>query len=253
MIGQLDDLDEPALLERARDDEARVDERGPVVVVDLVAVPVPLVDHRLAVGLVRARAVDELDRLRAEAHRAAEILDLLLLGQQVDHRIRRLGIHLGRVRALEPDDVARELRDGDVHAEADAEVRDAALARDAAGEDLALPAARAEAAGNEHAVDLLEQRGRLLERHALGVDPAHAHAAAVVRAGVLERLVHREVRVLELHVLADERDLDLAVACCIRSVSSSHSPRSASPRGKPELLADEPRRGPPPSARDGTR
>ena len=74
-----------------------------------------------------------------------------------------------------PHDVARELRDGDVHAEADAEVRDPALARDAAGEDLALPAARAEAARDEHAVDLLERLGRLLERHVLGVDPAHAH------------------------------------------------------------------------------
>ena len=57
-----------------------------------------------------------------------------------------------------------------------------ALARDAAGEDLPLPAARAEAAGDEHAVDALELGLRLLERHALGVEPAHAHAAAVVDA-----------------------------------------------------------------------
>ena len=33
--------------------------------------------------------------------------------------------------------------------------------------------------------------------------------APVVHAGVLERLVHREVGVVELDVLADERDLDL--------------------------------------------
>ena len=123
----------------------------------------------------------ELDRLGAEPHRAAEILDLLLLGQQVDHRERRLGIHLGRVRAVEAADVAGELGDGDVHAEADAEVRDLVLARDAAGEDLALPAARAEAAGHEHAVDARQLGARLLERHVLGVDPAHVDAAAVVR------------------------------------------------------------------------
>ena len=49
--------------------------------------------------------------------------------------------------------MAGVLGDGDVHAEADAEVRDRVLARDAAGEDLALPAARAEAAGDEDAVD----------------------------------------------------------------------------------------------------
>src|SRR5262249_44401224 len=95
-----------------------------------------------------------------------------------------------------------------MHAEADAEVRDLALARDAAGEDLPLPAARTEAAGNEHAVDLLEQLDRLLERHVLGVDPAETNAAPVLEPRVLQRLVDGEVRVLELHVLADERDLD---------------------------------------------
>ena len=63
-----------------------VDELLAVLVVDLVAVAVALVDDELAVGLARLRALGELDRLRAEPHRAAEVLDLLLLGQQVDHR-----------------------------------------------------------------------------------------------------------------------------------------------------------------------
>ena len=206
VIGQLDDLDEPPALERARDDEPRPDELVAEVVVDLVAVPVALEHDRLApVRLARARPVRELDRLGAEAHRAAEILDLLLLGQEVDHRERRLGIHLRRVGAVEADDVARELRDRDVHPEADPEVRNPALAGDAAGEDLPLPAARPEAARNEHAVDALELGLGLLERHALGVDPADADAAAVMDARVLERLVHGEVRVVELHVLPDER------------------------------------------------
>ena len=185
------------------------DELVAELVVDLVAVAVALVDRRLAVDLARARPLAELDRLRAEPHRAAEVLDLLLLGQQVDHRVRRLGIHLGRVRALEAADVARELRDGDVHAEADAEVRDPLLARDPAGEDLALPAARAEAAGDEHAVGRLELLDRLLVGHVLGVEPAHVHLRALVHARVLERLVHGEVGVVQLHVLADERDLDV--------------------------------------------
>ena len=98
-------------------------------------------DRRFSVQLPRARSLSELDRLRAEAHRAAEVFDALLLGQQVDHGVRRLGIHLRRVRAVEPDDVTRELRHRDVHAEADAEIRDPPLAGDLAGEDLALPAA----------------------------------------------------------------------------------------------------------------
>ncbi len=89
------------------------------------------------------------------------------------------------------------------------EVRDPLLARNAAGENLALPAARAETAGDEHAVGRLELLDRLLVGHVLGVEPTHVHLRALVHAGVLERLVHREVRVVQLHVLADERDLDV--------------------------------------------
>ncbi len=135
----------------------------------------------------------------------------------------------------------RELGDRDVHAEADAEVRDAPLARDPAGEDLPLPAARAEAAGDEHAVDALEQLGRLVVRHVLGVDPAHADRAAVVEPGVLERLVHREVGVLELHVLADERDLDdVARRSSIRSSQLVPLAEVRLAELEAELLADEP-------------
>ena len=109
-----------------------------------------------------------------------------------------------------------------------------------AGEDLPLPAARAEAAGNEHAVDGLEQLGRLLVRHVLGVDPAHVHRAAAVQPRVLQRLVDGEIRVLQLHVLADERDLD-GLAPLVDPL------RQLVPLGEvglrrvePEPLADEP-------------
>src|SRR5579862_6978695 len=150
---QLDDLHEPALLERPAHDEARVDDPVAERVVHLVAVPVPFVDRRLALQLARARTLGELDRLRAEAHRAAEILDPFLFRKKIDDGERRLRIHLRRVRPFEPDDVPRELRDRNVHPEADPEVRDLALARDAAGEDLPLPAARAEPTRDEHTVD----------------------------------------------------------------------------------------------------
>ena len=147
-------------------------------------------DDRVAVRVTCACAVGDLDRLRAEAHRPSEILDLLLLGQEVDHGMRRLRIHLGRVRAVETEHVARVLGDDDVHPEAEAEVRDAPLTRDPAGENLALPAPRAEPAWNDDPVDLLQERGRLVVRHVLRVDPAHPYTASVVRARVLERLVH---------------------------------------------------------------
>src|SRR5690348_2872485 len=84
VIGQLDDLDEPSLLERPADHEARGDELLPVGVVDLVAMAVALRNHGLApVDPAGLRPLGELHRLRAEPHRPAEILDVLLLGQEV--------------------------------------------------------------------------------------------------------------------------------------------------------------------------
>src|SRR5205807_227132 len=186
MIRQLDYLDQPSFLECPGHGEPRLDERRAVVVIHLVAVSVPLVHHGLAVGIERVRSFRELDRLRAEPHRAAEILDLLLLGKEVDHRMRCLRIHLRRVGALETEHVPGEFRHRYVHTEANPEIRDQALTRDPAREDLALPAPRTEATGNEHAVDLLEQRRRFVVRHVLRVYPAHVHATSVMRAGMLE-------------------------------------------------------------------
>ena len=73
-----------------------------------------------------------------------------------------------------------------MHAEADAQVGDPALARDPAGEDLSLPASRAEAPGDEDSVGALELLGCFLEAHSFGVDPANAHARPVMNTGVLE-------------------------------------------------------------------
>ena len=82
------------------EDEAGGLEAPAQEVVDLVAMAVALVDDGLAVDLADARVVVELHRVGAEPHRAAHVGDLLLLGQEVDDRERRLGVELGRVGAV---------------------------------------------------------------------------------------------------------------------------------------------------------
>ncbi len=205
---QLDRLDQPLVWRRARAHEPGRLEPPAQVVVDLIAMTVALVHDRLAVELADPGPVVQLDRVGAQPHRAAHVGDLLLLGEQVDHRERRLGIELGRVGAVHPGDVARELGDRDLHPETDPEIRDPALAGDLGRPDLALDPAAAEAAGDQDPSRLLEPRrdGGITDR--LGVDPVDLDRAAVVDAGVLERLDHGQVGVLELHVLADERDPD---------------------------------------------
>ncbi len=66
------------------------------------------------------------------------------------------------------------------------------------------------------------------------------HAAAVVDARVLQRLVHGEVRVLKLHVLADERDLDrpLELAERVRSAPTTRRARPAA-AGSPSSRDDQ--------------
>jgi hypothetical protein len=83
---------------------------------------------------------------------------VLPLGDQRDDRVRRVGIELGRVRVRERRAVARVLDHGELHAEADAEVRDAVLARVADRLDLAFDAALAEAARHEDRVHAGERR-----------------------------------------------------------------------------------------------
>ena len=100
----------------------------------------------------------------AEAHGAAEIaafgaaFDFVAarpFGEQADDGI-CAGAEFGGAGVSQVGQVAGAFDDGHLHAEADAEERDAAFAGEAYGGDLAFRAAFAEAAGDEDAVHVLE-------------------------------------------------------------------------------------------------
>ena len=59
--------------------------------------------------------------------------------------------------------------------------------------------------------------------------------AAVVDARVLERFVHRQVRVVELHVLADEADLDGPLALADPVGQLGPLAELSAPRGSPSF------------------
>src|SRR2546427_4918670 len=209
VLGELDDLHQALVGRGARGAQPGSFQALAQQVVDLVAVAVALVDDGLAVDLARQRARVELDRVRAQAHRAAEVRYLLLLGQEVDHRVWRLDVHLRGVGPFHARDVARELRHRDVHAQADSQVGDRLLARDLCALNLPPDPAAPEAAGNEDPVDVREALAHalaLLSFERLGVDPLDLHARVLLPGGVTEGLGDRQVGIHQPHVLADDRD-----------------------------------------------
>ncbi len=175
----------------------------PVPVVDLPAVAVTLVDQLLAVQLAHDRPRDELRRIETEPHGAALVLDVLLGGHEIDHRIRRRGVELGRVGLGQAEDVAGELDDRALEAETQPEEGDALLAGVPDRGDLALDASRSEAAGDTDPVELFEVSGGEHPGELVAGDPSQVETAADVRGPVPQRLRHRQVRVRQVDVLAD--------------------------------------------------
>ena len=223
MVGELDHLakvaGDRALRARAHRQAGLLESRQ-VMVVDLVAMAMALGDRRRAVDAVRERARHDLAGLRAEAHRAAEVragralLDaavaVLPLGDQRDDRVRRVGIELGRVRVRERCAVTRVLDHGQLHAEADAEVRDAVLARVADRLDLALDPTLAVPSRHQDRIHAFQG----IETVALDrfrIDVVDLHFAAGVDARMGQRLRQRLVRFGEIDILADHRNVHVVL------------------------------------------
>ena len=126
---RFDDLDERAVGGETGEAHAGVREVVAEVVVELVAVAVALPDLRRVVERAGERALFKHAGILAKAHRAALGRHADLLGHERDDGMRRRGGELRARRVIPAEHVARKFDDCDLHAEADAEVRDAALAR----------------------------------------------------------------------------------------------------------------------------
>src|SRR5688572_11735466 len=161
MARELDHLDE-VVLRQSRETKTGLGVTIAIRVVELVAMAMPLAHGLGAVDGARQGVGADEHFLGAEAHGAAlagAVVALLFalggvlpFGDERDDGMRARSVELGGVRAFEAEYVASELDAGELHAEADAEVRNLVLARVAHGRDLALDAALAEPAGYEDGV-----------------------------------------------------------------------------------------------------
>ena len=220
---KLDDFHQIALGIHADRLETCLFERFLIPVVELIAVAMALDDHFLAIQRARSRALQQLAVVAAQAHRAAGLLESLLIGHEVDHGVRRLRVKFGGIGHLQAEHIARKLNHGDLHAQTDAQIGDFMLTRVFRGQLLALDAAVAEAAGHEYAVHALKRLVEIGVRRGqiVGLDPLDVDAGAMIDAAVLERLDDGEIRVVQLDILAHQRDGHLA----LRLLEAINQPR----------------------------
>ena len=133
-----------------------------VGVVELKAVAVALADLLLGIGGRGVCARLEHAGIGAQPHGAAHVGNAALVGHQVDDGVGRVRIELGAVGPVGGEHMAGEFDTHDLHAQAEAKIRDVVLAGIAGGDNLALDAAIAEAARHYNAVGScqpVERRG----------------------------------------------------------------------------------------------
>ena len=148
-------------------------------------------------------------------------------GEQIDDRVRRVALELGRVGAREPCDVPRELHHRELHAEADPEEGDLVLAGVADRRDLPFRSSVAEPARDEHRVEVRKELLGPVLLDGLRIDVLEVNLAVVREARVHERFMERLVRVAQVDILADDADLDGAPAGFLNlSHTRCHAERS---------------------------
>ena len=211
VVGQLHDLHQTPVGGQSGQYQPRPGQLLAEVVVELIAVAVALGDLLRAVGLIGKGVVaGDAAGIGAQAHGAPLVGNAPLVGHQVDDR---MGSGLGQLAGVgvrHAAHVAGKLHHGHLHAQADAQEGHLLLPCIAHRGDFALDAPVAEAAGDQNAVGPRQKPGGVLVGDRLRVHPAHLHLDPVFDAAVGQGLGHRQIGVVEGHILAHQGDLHAA-------------------------------------------
>ena len=209
LVRQLDDLGQAALGVHASNGHARSLKALAVLVVELEAVAMTLLDVDLAIGLGNFRARLDTTGIGTQAHRATQVGHRLLVLHEVDDVIGRLGVHLGAVGVGKTQDVTCKLDDHALHAQADAKGGHVVLAAPPESDVFALNATLAESRRHDDAVVVAQQLLDVAVVDVLAVDIVEFELAVVVGAGMQQTLVDALVSVLQRYILAHQADAHL--------------------------------------------
>src|SRR6202165_5635485 len=209
---KLDDLDERAIWRQTAEVQSVLDESVTVLVVDLVAVPMPLTHLRRSIDRRGLSSDSKPAGIGTESHRPTHVGDVLLAFHQRDDRVLAFGLELARMAVGNPHYVSRKLDDGGLHPETNAEERQSRLARVPNSPEPSLNAPNSEAAGAQHTVNPPEQLACLLPAgEQVAREPRDFHADIIGDSAVNQRFLHALVAVDQSSVLADNGDLHASV------------------------------------------
>ena len=127
-----------------------------IMAVEFITVAVAFVNKGLAIELAGKRTLLKRAGVEAQAHSATFFFYRALLGQEFYDRVFGARIEFCGMGIFPSADVPREFDDCALHAEADAEEGDLALAGVLYGFDLSINAAVAESSGDKYAVYISE-------------------------------------------------------------------------------------------------
>ena len=148
----------------------------------------------------------DLTGVGAKAHGSALGNISVLVGHQIDDLMLGLVKFAGGGVGI-AEDVSCKLNDGDLHSQADAEVRDIMLPGVLNGADLSLDSTVSEAAGNQDSVHVRKDLTGVFRGYRLGVHPLHLYLGGVFVSGVAQSLRHRKIGIVQLNILAHQPDM----------------------------------------------
>src|SRR5690606_1622748 len=146
----------------------------------------------------------QLARIKPQAHGSAQILNILLLRQKIDNRMRRSRVDLRAVRAFEARKRTRGFNDGYLHAQANSEERDLLFTSITNRRNLALDSPIAEAARHKDTADTLQLLRYVVSGNVLRIHPADFHFRIVIEASMRQRLNNTQVSIMEGYIFAND-------------------------------------------------
>ena len=211
LLAQLHGLYQTAVRGYAAQGQAGIADFITIEIVKLIAMAMAFADLLRAVAARQRGAGLHHARICAQAQRAALVDFIILIGHEIYHRMRTVGIELVRIRIRPADHMAGKLNHRHLHTQTNAQVRLGGFTRIARGDDHALDAALTKAAGHQNAVRFAQHFGHVALIDGFGIHIVDMYAAAQRVGCVAQRLGDGQVSVVQLHILAHHGDAHSAL------------------------------------------